>query len=359
MQGQSMNISSLNVRSMLPKNLNNFFRYKGSLTNPPCYESVLWTVFETPITLSHNQIKKMESTLMAMNNNTMWDNYRMSQPLNGRVVESSFKTHQEKGTLCCQEEIESKLMKIEGLITTFGKHAHLVFSHQEAIESKLLKIESLITTFGKHTLSEPKVLFPLVLQFPKRNSESYAVAHLAHPMDLHSFTICMHLRTRPVGVHSVLSYSSRGNDNELMITIGYQVGLWIGNQFVNLPHNFHSHEWANYCITWSSHSGWAELVINGMFGQEQYLQGGYTLKPSGVFILGKDQDGFLGISDTDAFVGQMTDLNVWDYVLTTAEIKEQRSCHTNKSLRGNVLSWGVTHLTLFGGVQLETDYRCP
>lgn len=52
-----MNISNLDVRSMLPENLNHFFRYQGSLTTPPCYESILWTVFDTPITLSHNQVR--------------------------------------------------------------------------------------------------------------------------------------------------------------------------------------------------------------------------------------------------------------------------------------------------------------
>lgn len=207
--------------------------------------------------------------------------------------------------------------------------------------------------------TEPRALSPLVLHFPERNAGSYALAHLGHPMDLHSFTACMHIRTRPGGVHTVLSYSSTGNDNELMITMGYEVGLWIGNEFVNLPHNIHSRDWANYCITWSSHSGGAELWINSMVvGEEQYLRGGYTVSPGGVFILGKDQDGFLGISDSDAFVGQMTDVNLWDYVLSTAEIQEQMSCE-NTTQRGNVFSWGVTHLSLYGGVQLETDHRCP
>lgn len=51
-----MNISHIDVRSMLPENINHFFRYQGSLTTPPCYESILWTVFDTPITLSHNQV---------------------------------------------------------------------------------------------------------------------------------------------------------------------------------------------------------------------------------------------------------------------------------------------------------------
>jgi len=56
-----MNISSIDVRSMLPENINHFFRYQGSLTTPPCYESILWTVFDTPITLSHNQVQQTGS----------------------------------------------------------------------------------------------------------------------------------------------------------------------------------------------------------------------------------------------------------------------------------------------------------
>ncbi|XP_041701276.1 carbonic anhydrase 6 [Coregonus clupeaformis] len=340
--GQSMNISTLNVRSMLPENLNHFFRYQGSLTTPPCYESILWTVFDTPITLSHNQIRKLESTLMDMDNKTLWNDYRMAQPLNDRVVESSFLPRLGKGTFCRQDEIESRLLKIEGLITSLGKHIH-----SSAIGN------------ARPSKQDPRAMFPLVLHFPERNSESYALAHLPHPMDLHSFTACMHLRTHPGGVHTVLSYSSQGHDNELMITMGYEVGLWIGNEFVNLPHNFHSRDWVNYCVTWSSHSGGAELWINGLVGEEQYLRRGYTVSPAGVFILGKDQDGFLGISDTDAFLGQMTDVNVWDYVLSSAEIQEQMSCENTTSPRGNVFSWGVTPLSLYGGVQLETDYRCP
>uniref|UniRef100_A0A4W5L8N2 Carbonic anhydrase 6 n=1 Tax=Hucho hucho TaxID=62062 RepID=A0A4W5L8N2_9TELE len=96
---QSLNISTLNVRSMLPENLNHFFRYQGSLTTPPCYESILWTVFDTPITLSHNQIRKLESTLMDMDNGTLWNDYRMAQPLNDRVVESSFLPGLRKGSM--------------------------------------------------------------------------------------------------------------------------------------------------------------------------------------------------------------------------------------------------------------------
>lgn len=202
-----------------------------------------------------------------------------------------------------------------------------------------------------------------MLNFQEKNYGSYALADIGHHMDLDSFTVCMHVLPLVEGVHTVISYSSNGNDNELMITISEdrharEVGLWIGNEFVNLPHSFRPQGWTNYCITWSSHTGGAELWINSMVGEQRYLKSGYTVNPGGVFILGKDQDGLLGISNTDAFVGKMTDVNVWDYVLTTADIRKQMSCDRNSSVVGNVFSWGTTGLSLYGGVQLDAQYRC-
>ncbi|XP_061115098.1 carbonic anhydrase 6-like [Conger conger] len=339
--GQSMTLTTLNVRSMLPENLSQFFRYQGSLTTPPCYESIIWTVFDTPITLSHNQIRKLESTLMDHENKTLWNDYRIAQPLNDRVVESSFLPRLGKGTFCRQEEIESKLSKIEGLVTNLGK-----------------RIPSGEGGDGRSPRKGPRVISPLVLHFTERTMESYVKVHQGPSMALRSFTVCMHIRTQPGAVHTVLSYSTAGHDNELTVTVGYEVGLWIGNEFVNFPHSLRSRDWGNYCLTWASHSGGAELWINGMVGEEQYLRSHYELQPGGTLILGKDQDGFLGISDSDAFVGQMTDVNLWDYVLGSSEIRDQMSCGNN-ILRGNVLTWGVTHLSVYGGVRLEAEHRCP
>ncbi|TNN82955.1 Carbonic anhydrase 6 [Liparis tanakae] len=292
------------------------------------------------------EIRKLESTLMDMDNKTLWNDYRMAQPLNSRVVESSFLPRLGKGTFCRQDEIESRLLKIEGLITSLGKHMH----------SGGLRN-------SKPTRYEPRALFPLVLDFQEKNSGSYALAQLSHPMELDSFTVCMHVLPQLKGVHTIISYASNGNDNELMISIAEdkdtrEVGLWIGNEFINLPHNFKFHDWANYCITWSSHTGGADLWINGMVGEQRYLKRGYTVGTGGVFIVGKDQDGLLGISNADTFVGKMTDVNVWDYVLSTADIRDQMLCERNSTVVGNVFSWGTTKLSLFGGVQLDSQYRC-
>lgn len=173
----------------------------------------------------------------------------------------------------------------------------------------------------------------------------------------------MHVLSKDEEINTVLSYSSSEHDNEITISItedmnAREVGLWIGNTFVNLPHSFRANDWTNYCVTWSSDSGAAELWINGMVGEQRYLKSGYSVSLSGVFILGKDQDGVLGISNSNAFVGKMTDVNMWDYRLSTADIRDQMSCEGNSTVVGNVMSWGTTRLSLYGGVELDGQYRC-
>lgn len=48
----------MSLAQLIPpeKNLTGFYRYKGSLTTPGCTESVIWTLFESPIPLSAEQV---------------------------------------------------------------------------------------------------------------------------------------------------------------------------------------------------------------------------------------------------------------------------------------------------------------
>lgn len=49
-------VPGFNIRALLPTRLDEYYRYDGSLTTPPCYPSVLWTVFRNHITMSQKQV---------------------------------------------------------------------------------------------------------------------------------------------------------------------------------------------------------------------------------------------------------------------------------------------------------------
>uniref|UniRef100_A0A8D0SWU6 Carbonic anhydrase 14 n=1 Tax=Sus scrofa TaxID=9823 RepID=A0A8D0SWU6_PIG len=60
---QRTSVPPFNVRGLLPPLLAQFFRYNGSLTTPPCYQSVLWTVFNRRAQISMGQVSGGEVRL--------------------------------------------------------------------------------------------------------------------------------------------------------------------------------------------------------------------------------------------------------------------------------------------------------
>ncbi|KAG8450039.1 hypothetical protein GDO86_016647 [Hymenochirus boettgeri] len=95
--GQTMNVPAFNVHYLLPENMEQYFRYQGSLTTPPCYQSVMWTVFSHPVTISKSQLEKLQTTLYSTATNAapvgLQNNVRETQSVNSRTVYSSFHIH--------------------------------------------------------------------------------------------------------------------------------------------------------------------------------------------------------------------------------------------------------------------------
>ncbi|XP_004679364.1 PREDICTED: carbonic anhydrase 6 [Condylura cristata] len=88
--GQSTVLADINILDMLPEDTKHYYKYYGSLTTPPCTENVNWYVLEDHIKLSKAQVLKLENTLLGHNNKTLHNDYRNTQPLYKRVVETNF-----------------------------------------------------------------------------------------------------------------------------------------------------------------------------------------------------------------------------------------------------------------------------
>ena len=66
-------------QEMFGKDTLNLYTYQGSLTTPPCTESVLWLVIKDRTYASASQIEILQKLMPK-------DNYREVQPLNGRLI---------------------------------------------------------------------------------------------------------------------------------------------------------------------------------------------------------------------------------------------------------------------------------
>lgn len=96
--GSSNMDEDFNPRCLLPENLTDYWTYEGSLTTPPCYESVRFIMFKEVVELSKDQLAQFRSlmtTPLADNVDTcphLVDNFRPLQPLNGRIITASFES---------------------------------------------------------------------------------------------------------------------------------------------------------------------------------------------------------------------------------------------------------------------------
>ncbi|CAF1511274.1 unnamed protein product [Adineta steineri] len=77
------NIIHLRLRSLMSKNRNNFWRYKGSLTTPPCSQGIIWTVFKEPIIVNDHELFRIRKNIFSKN-------FRSPQRLYNRKVYRSF-----------------------------------------------------------------------------------------------------------------------------------------------------------------------------------------------------------------------------------------------------------------------------
>uniref|UniRef100_A0A3B1K0Y3 Carbonic anhydrase n=1 Tax=Astyanax mexicanus TaxID=7994 RepID=A0A3B1K0Y3_ASTMX len=92
---QKVQVPAFNIRELLPSRLDEYYRYDGSLTTPPCFPSVLWTVFRQPVTISLRQYLALATALYSSHAQEvapmpMLGNYRKPQLMDNRVVLVSF-----------------------------------------------------------------------------------------------------------------------------------------------------------------------------------------------------------------------------------------------------------------------------
>lgn len=84
--------STFTLSSLLPPSYQTFYRYRGSLTTPPCTESVNWLLVAELENIGYSQLLEF-AKLDNQENRALGNTNRELQPLNGRLVEASSNRH--------------------------------------------------------------------------------------------------------------------------------------------------------------------------------------------------------------------------------------------------------------------------
>ncbi|CAL1531723.1 unnamed protein product [Lymnaea stagnalis] len=98
--GSRILLPQFSLRDLLPSDITRYYRYNGSLTTPACFESVIWTVFDTPQTISEKQLKEFRN-IQQMKHKKDGRHRRSSSKVDPRMEELM----EEMGILGNKEEV--------------------------------------------------------------------------------------------------------------------------------------------------------------------------------------------------------------------------------------------------------------
>ncbi|XP_029944330.1 sushi, von Willebrand factor type A, EGF and pentraxin domain-containing protein 1 isoform X2 [Salarias fasciatus] len=141
-----------------------------------------------------------------------------------------------------------------------------------------------------------------------------------------------------------VSYAVEGSDNAFLLIDYNGWVLYVnGKERVTDCPAVNTGQWYHIGVSWRSWDGDWRIYINGRPSDGgKGLSVGTTIPGGGALVLGQDQDQRgEGFNPVESFVGSMSQLHIWDRVLTPQQIKVlSSSCPASHvTHRGNVLAW--------------------
>ncbi|KAL1021876.1 hypothetical protein UPYG_G00019190 [Umbra pygmaea] len=225
-----------------------------------------------------------------------------------------------------------------------------------------MKLFANLLLFGCLHLASTDMPMRKSLLFPLETDTSYVELIPQRNLSMTSFTLCMRLATElATGNREIILFAYRTqNYDELNVwrESNGTYSLYLATSNVNnavvfkLPelNAFQTH----LCLTWESQFGLTAFYVDGRRSLRKVYNVGHKVTAGGRVILGQDADAFLGKFDKkQSFVGEITDVNMWNYVLPTAIIKD---LHAGKyAPRGNVFDWETINMKVNGNASVICD----
>ncbi|NWX20886.1 SAMP protein, partial [Aegotheles bennettii] len=175
--------------------------------------------------------------------------------------------------------------------------------------------------------------------FPQETQDSHVLVTVKPEQPLQNFTVCLRSYTDLTRPHSLFSYATKEQDNEILLFKPkpgeYQV--YVGGKFITFRVPEGVLESEHICVTWESTTGIVGFWLNGKPWPRKGLQRGYTVGQEGILMLGQDQDTFGGgFEIQESFVGEISSVYMWDRGITTPAV---RALMNNRLEAAPIFGW--------------------
>ncbi|KAM9488583.1 C-reactive protein-like [Clarias gariepinus] len=193
-----------------------------------------------------------------------------------------------------------------------------------------------------------------VFLFPVESDTSFVRLTPKKPLNFQAFTLCIRVSTELNSQRDTILFAYRtqyydelnvwqekGGRFSLYLSSGSGV-LFTLPPLSTLP--------THLCVTWNSSTGATAFWVDGHRSMLKIYKRGHSVSPGGGIVLGQDPDSYLGgFESNQSFVGEITDVHMWDSVLSAAQIKQLYEKQSN-ALSGNVLDWNSLLYKIYGNV---------
>uniref|UniRef100_UPI0037E8D751 C-reactive protein-like n=1 Tax=Semicossyphus pulcher TaxID=241346 RepID=UPI0037E8D751 len=204
----------------------------------------------------------------------------------------------------------------------------------------------------------PQDLTGKVFVFPRESSTDH-IKLVTSKTEFNSVTVCLRFITdlsRNYGLFSLATPSFSNSfvlfkiNSEDVIRMHAMDG---GTDFLSL--SFSPNTWHSMCATWSSDNGLGQLWVDGKPTIKRFIKSG-PMTGAPISILGQEQDSYGGGFDSNqSFLGMITKVHMWDYVLSSAEI--HRYVDDTQFTPGNVFNWRALEFEVTGKVLMEEESK--
>ncbi|XP_051922777.1 C-reactive protein-like [Hippocampus zosterae] len=193
--------------------------------------------------------------------------------------------------------------------------------------------------------------------FPRETNRDH-VKLMTPKTSLSAVTVCFRFKTDLSRNYGLFSLATPGISNDFVlfktnnndvIRMHARDG---GTDFLAL--SFPPNNWHTLCATWNSEDGISQLWVDGKPTIKRFIHSGEPISGKLSTVLGQEQDAYGGGFDANqSFIGMISRLHMWDYVLSPEEIQRYKA--DSNFTPGNVFNWRALDYEVVGNILVEPE----